>query len=115
MNATEWILHVARENADRPFLVDARDDTQLTFGELDAAARRIAHDLRARGLEAGDGIAFIAHNSIPLATAYFGCLYAGVVAIPVNPVLAPGEIAAILADSGAALLVLGEGIPAPEG
>src|SRR4051812_25772887 len=115
MNATEWILHVAREHADRPFLVDARDGAQLTFGGLDAAARRIGHDLGARGLRPGDGVAFIAHNSIALATAYFGCLYAGVVAIPINPVLASGEIAGILADSGAALLVLGEDIPGPEG
>jgi long-chain acyl-CoA synthetase len=115
MNATEWILHIAREHADRPFLVDARDGTELTFGALDEGARRIAADLRGRGLEAGDGVAFIATNSIALATAYFGCLYAGVVAIPLNPVLAPAEISSILARSGARLLVLGEGIAEPEG
>lgn len=116
MNATEWIAHVAREHAARPFLVDPRDGSELTFGGLDAAARRVAAHLRAaHGLAPGDGVAFLAHNSIALATAYFGCLYAGVVAIPVNPVLAPAEIAAILRESGARLVVVGDGVEAPAG
>jgi long-chain acyl-CoA synthetase len=116
MNATEWILHVAREHAAREFLVDPRDGSRLTFGALDAAARRIGAELRGpRGLAPGDGVAFLGHNSIALASAYFGCLYAGVVAIPVNPVLAPAEIAAILRESGAKLVVSGDGVAAPEG
>jgi acyl-CoA synthetase (AMP-forming)/AMP-acid ligase II len=116
MNATEWILQIAREHAARPFLVDPRDGSRLTFGDLDRDARRIAAELRgARGLARGDGVAFMAHNSIALATAYFGCLYAGVVAIPVNPVLAAPEIAYILRESGARLLVLGDGVAAPGG
>lgn len=116
MNATEWILHVAREHAARVFLADPRGGSSLTFGALDSDARRVGAALRGtHGLAPGDGVAFLGHNSIALATAYFGCLYAGVVAIPINPVLAPGEIAAILEESGAKLVVLGEGVAAPEG
>jgi acyl-CoA synthetase (AMP-forming)/AMP-acid ligase II len=107
VNATDWILDVVARNAQRTFLVDARGGETLTFGALHEAARRVAADLDRRGLERGDRVAFIAHNSIALATAYFGCLYAGVVAVPVNPVLAAPEVEHILRTSGARLLVVG--------
>ncbi len=106
MNAVEWLLDVPRRNADRAFLVDAISGETITFGGLYDAGLAVAADLRRRGLQRGDRVSIVLHNSGDFARLYFGCLYAGLVAVPVNPVFAPKEIDFILRHSGARLLVV---------
>ena len=44
---------------------------------------------------------------------YFGCLYAGVVTVPVNPVLGDKEVGYILESSGAKGIVVSEEVQMP--
>ena len=72
-------------------------------------AGRMAHALLAAGLSAGDRVASWLNKTaeaclLPLATAR-----AGLVHVPVNPALKHGQVSHILADSGAKLLISGEG------
>lgn len=105
MNATEWLTEVARTNAGRTFLIDAATGDELTFAELDGAARRIAGALREE-LPKGARVALLLGNSSAFAKLYFGCLYAGIVTVPVNPTLGPDEIAFIVRHSDASWLVV---------
>jgi myxalamid-type polyketide synthase MxaE and MxaD len=66
----------------------------LTFGELDAAARAIAAQLQGLGLE-GQRVVLLFPASLHFVCALFGCLYAGVVAIPAPPP-SPSRIARTL-------------------
>jgi acyl-CoA ligase (AMP-forming) (exosortase A-associated) len=80
----------------------------LDFAGLEVAVGRLAAALKARGLEAGARVAsWLPKNRmtslLPLAAAR-----AGLVHVPVNPLLKRLQVAHILADSGAALLVSGE-------
>lgn len=99
------LLHrIPRENADRDFLVDTIGGRSLTFGALHESAVRIGADLRRRGLERGDRVAMLMHNSAAFAELYLGCLYAGVVAVPINPVFSRSEIGFILESTRARLV-----------
>jgi len=79
----------------------------LDYAGLDRAVGRLAAALGARGLAHGDRVAsWLPKNRLtsllPLAAAR-----AGLVHVPVNPLLKRLQVAHILADSGAALLISG--------
>jgi acyl-CoA synthetase (AMP-forming)/AMP-acid ligase II len=90
-NAIEHLKAIPARNAGRIFLVDDLSGNTLTFDALDAGARAVAGFLAAKGFRKGDRIAMVLPNSLPLAQIYFGCLYAGIVVVPINPVLSPPE------------------------
>ena len=80
-------------------------DGAVTYADLGARADTIAAGLIMDGIAPGDRVAIYAPKSVPMAAALFGVWRAGGVAVPVNPVLKPGQVAHILADSGAAMLI----------
>jgi len=96
--------HLAlRGAAEAEALVVGED--RLTYRQFDAAVGRMAAALLDHGLQAGDRIATWMGKTrlaciMPLAAAR-----AGLVHVPINPVLKHGQAAHILADSGAKLLV----------
>ena len=67
------------------FLEDGRTETgSLTYGELDRAARRIAAWLLDHA-DRGDRALLIYPSGLEFLKAFFGCLYAGVIAVPLYP------------------------------
>jgi long-chain acyl-CoA synthetase len=81
------------------------DGRIVTYGELAAEADRIGRGLRAAGLRPGDSVAMLLPNSAALVAVYFAALQTGLYVVPVNWHLVGAEVAHILADSGAAVLV----------
>src|SRR5947209_2028942 len=78
----------AREEPKRTafiFLADGeREERRLTYAGLDAEARGIA--VRLSQLRAGGGRALLLYQAgLEFVAAFFGCLYAGVVAVPSYP------------------------------
>jgi acyl-CoA synthetase (AMP-forming)/AMP-acid ligase II len=68
------------------FLVDGEHEgPRCTFTELDARARAVASVLRDRGVRSGDRALLLYPPGIDFIPAFFGCLYAGVVAVPAYP------------------------------
>jgi len=68
------------------FLVDGEiEGAHLTYADLHAAARRVADELIARGLRLGDRALLLYPPGLDFISAFFGCLYAGVVAVPSFP------------------------------
>ena len=67
------------------FLQDgAGDELRLTFGELDRRARAIAARLQELGAT-GERALLLYAPGVDYVAAFFGCLYAGVVAVPAYP------------------------------
>jgi acyl transferase domain-containing protein/acyl-CoA synthetase (AMP-forming)/AMP-acid ligase II/acyl carrier protein/NAD(P)-dependent dehydrogenase (short-subunit alcohol dehydrogenase family) len=67
------------------YLVDGEDEElNVTYSELDASARAVAAWLVSRGLE-GERALLLYPSGMEFVTAFFGCLYAGVIAVPTNP------------------------------
>ncbi|NEO48620.1 MAG: fatty acyl-AMP ligase [Moorea sp. SIO4A3] len=67
------------------FLADGeKQEVNLTYKQLDLQARAIAASLQARVSE-GERVLLLYPSGLEYITAFFGCLYAGVIAIPVYP------------------------------
>ncbi|MBP1160298.1 class I adenylate-forming enzyme family protein [Rhodococcus sp. PvR099] len=77
----------------------------VTYRELDAAAESFGRSLLESGLSHQQPVAMLMGNSWQFVATYFACAKAGLVAMPVNVVLAPEDIAWILNDSGTTTVV----------
>ncbi|KZS81675.1 long-chain-fatty-acid--CoA ligase [Mycobacterium kansasii] len=80
------------------------DDLQFTFGELDAAAARVATLLERAGVEPGDRVGVMLPNTPAFAIVFYGIMYRGAVAVPMNPLLKAREVSFYLSNSGAKAL-----------
>src|SRR3954453_6081893 len=74
-------------------------------GELLAAANQVSHGLRALGLERGDTVAAVMPNGIEFLQLYLGATQIGLYITPINHHLVGPEIAYIVSDSDAKVLV----------
>jgi long-chain acyl-CoA synthetase len=93
----------ARRFPDKVALVD-RDD-RITYRDLWRQALAYAGNLRALGVRPGDTVALLAPNVADFPRAYYGILAAGATVVPVHLLLTASEMAYVLRDSGAGLLV----------
>ena len=69
---------------------------RLTFAHADARANQAAHALLDSGLERGDRVLLFCDNSVEALVLMLGIAKAGLVAAPVNPVMAPEVVAWII-------------------
>ncbi len=76
----------------------------LTYTRVGELARAMAARHDQLGLEVGDRVAFVSHNSARLFTSYFGVCGFGRVLVPINFRLSPDEVAYIVEHSGAKVL-----------
>jgi malonyl-CoA/methylmalonyl-CoA synthetase len=83
-------------------------DGSRTFGELDALACRSAALLQARGVAPGDRVALLTPEKRSFLSAHLGTLYAGAVALPLNPRFTRDELRYFLADSDSSVAVAGD-------
>ncbi len=97
-SAVAWLREIPKKNAGRVFLVDGFTSKEWTFDQIHENASRIGSWLHQNGLTKGSRLALILNNSAEFARLYLGCLYAGVVVIPINPALSEKEISFILQD-----------------
>ncbi|HQW73076.1 MAG TPA: AMP-binding protein [Ornithinibacter sp.] len=77
---------------------------ELTYGELGAKAAAMAAHLDRLGIEVGERVAFVSHNSARLLAAFFGVSGYGRVLVPVNFRLSAREVGYIVEHSGARVL-----------
>jgi long-chain acyl-CoA synthetase len=83
-----------------------------SYRELDEQSGRLAAGLQAAGLAPGQVVAVQLPNLPQFLIAYFGALKAGLVVLPLNPLLMAPELEYHLGDSAAALLIGFEGMHA---
>ena len=95
----------ARRYPGRPAIIF--DGRRIPFGALWDEARRFAGALRERGIGPGDRVAVMLGNVPDFPRAYYGALALGAVVVPVHALLTSGEVAYVLGDAGATLIVSG--------
>jgi O-succinylbenzoate-CoA ligase len=86
-------------------LVEVERGLRLDYAELDRRANRVAHALRELGVAPGDRVALLLMNGVEYLETYFGLAKLGAVMVPLNWRLVAEELAFILGDSGAKLLI----------
>ena len=82
----------------------------LTYAELDGLSDLVAASLQANGIRPGDAVALQLPNIPEFVVAYFGILKAGGVAVPVNILLKAPEVAFLLGDSAAKIIITWGGV-----
>src|SRR6201985_1106167 len=80
------------------------DDLQFSYAEFDAAAARVATLLERAGVEPGDRVGVMLPNTPAFAIAFYGIMYRGAVAVPMNPLLKSREVSYYLSNSAAKAL-----------
>lgn len=82
-------------------------DHELTFGELDASANRVARALAARGVEARDRVVVLASTSLEIVPVFAGAAKLGAVFAPANPLLATAEAVEMATAARPAIVLTG--------
>ncbi len=111
-----WRASINSNERAYTFLSDGeQEEYHLTYAELDLQARRIGSLLQRHGL-AGKRAILLYPAGLEFLTAFFGCLYAGVTAIPVYPPPlnrpAP-RLKSILANARASVILTAASIASP--
>jgi acyl-CoA synthetase (AMP-forming)/AMP-acid ligase II len=79
---------------------------RLTYRQADEIANRFGNGLLARGLTRGDRVLLICENSVEAYLAKLATAKAGLVAVPVNPSLAPDVLAYLIALAGPRFVIV---------
>ncbi|MCD4532591.1 AMP-binding protein [Nocardioides sp. cx-169] len=102
-DVAELVTLAAEESPDKLAVVEAVGRS-LTWAQLDDEVGRVATGLGAAGIVAGMRVMLVMGNRIEFLTTYLGTLRAQAVAVPVNPLSTPSELARMLADSGSRMV-----------
>ncbi|TQS46148.1 class I adenylate-forming enzyme family protein [Cryptosporangium phraense] len=103
----------ARHRADASAVICG--DARRSYSELYDRSGRLAAGLLATGLKPGDRVAILLPNCIEYLELYLAAARSGLPLVPINAALTGPEIAYILEDSGAALVIAADGLDVPEG
>jgi long-chain acyl-CoA synthetase len=86
-----------------------------SWGDLRRAAARFASELNARGISKGDRVLLWGENSGEWVAAFLGCMFAGVVAVPMDVTADAGFAQRVATRAGVRLAVVGRGLSVPGG
>ncbi len=105
-NAVDWFIerHVRAGDGDRTAFVDPW--RRLTYGDLSAATKRFAAALREAGIGRERRVAILLLDTVDFPIAFWGCIRAGAVPVPINTLLTPDIVSYILSDSRAEAVVI---------
>ena len=98
--------HFAASDPSRLAYILTGTGQKITYGELEANSNRYAHLFRALGAGPGDHVAFAVENRSGFFEICWGAQRAGLRYTPISLRLQAGEIAHIVRDSGARILIV---------
>ncbi|GAC49379.1 fatty acyl-AMP ligase [Gordonia aichiensis] len=106
--AEDTLLELLRQRAERyedkvafafSYEGDGVRSSEMTFGDLDTRARAIAAELQRQGAR-GERVLVLCRPGLDHIAGFFGCVYAGAVAVPVHERLAP-RLSSVVPDARA--------------
>jgi fatty-acyl-CoA synthase len=99
-----WMAKRRLKSPDAIALIHG-DGEPVTYRQLADGTDRVSAMLWQRGVRKGDRVAFLGENCPEFLQVLFGAAQLGAVFVPVNTRLAPPEIAHVLGNSGARVLI----------
>lgn len=105
-NAAHYLLDRRIEAGDGERTAVVSGETRLTYRALRDLSAAFADALRALDVRAGERVLFVCSDTPELLIGILGVWRRGAVAVPVSTMLTGGELAKIVADSGARMLVV---------
>ena len=104
-NVPQLLKARAAEYGEKTFLSSEADGRSWTYFEFDSAVSRTANLLLSHGIAKGDVVSLLMPNSAEYVIAYFACFKIGALAGPVNSLLKSEEIAWVVGNSEAKLML----------
>jgi benzoate-CoA ligase family protein len=103
-NAADFLLHrqVRDGLADKTALIGTRT---RTYGELADDVGRVAAGLRRLGLRTDERVLLVMADDVEMATSILAAFHAGLVAVPISTMYSGVELAEIMIDSGARVVI----------
>ncbi len=99
----ELVLRAAERSPDAQALVYGAE--RLSYAALADALRQAAQVLLRQGLKPRERVAIYLEKRVENVAAMFGAAYAGLVFVPLNPLLKPAQVAHILTDCNVRVLL----------
>jgi long-chain acyl-CoA synthetase len=99
-------MYPGAQPPDRIAAVMAGTGEALSYGELERRSVQLARVLHEAGLRPGDAVALLTENSLRAFEVYWAAKRSGLYITAVNYHLKPDEVGYIVADSGAAALIV---------
>ena len=100
----DYLAEHASRSPDR--VVFYYKDSTISFRELEGASARCRGALAALGVEPGDRVALVMSDCPEMAIAMLGVMGMGGIVVPCSTMLKPPELAYMLEDSGARLVIV---------
>jgi long-chain acyl-CoA synthetase len=96
------LIDICAARGARPAMIAFRDSgvETLSYAELASQALRFATGLRRRGVGRLEPVMLLASNAPEWVIAYFGIVCAGALAVPLNDLAVPAEVAQAIGSSG---------------
>ncbi|MBP7998532.1 MAG: long-chain fatty acid--CoA ligase [Chloroflexi bacterium] len=108
MHIADLLTNRARLTPEREALLEQATRTRYTYAQLNERANRAANYLRDKlGVQAGDRVSILAHNSIVYLDLFYGLAKIGAIFAPLNWRLVANELVYILNDCEARVLLCG--------
>ena len=102
-NIAQHIAHWAQATPDAPAVITS--DERLSYAALDARANRLAHWMRAQGIEAGAWVALDLPRSLDCVVAILAAWRIGAAYLPLEPAWPAARKAAVLTDARPVLVL----------
>jgi long-chain acyl-CoA synthetase len=102
--------HFAKSTPTKPAYVMAATGETVSYGALEAQSNRFAHLFRALGAGPGGHVALLVENRPGFFEICWGAQRAGLLYTPISWRLEPSEIAHIVRDSGAGIVIVSAGL-----
>ncbi len=99
MTETLPSLYQANRPAPGKTFLETPEGRTLTYAEFEALSARIAHALRARGVQVGDRVAAQVEKSPEALALYWACLRAGAIYLPLNTAYTLAELDYFIGDA----------------
>src|SRR3954469_16624705 len=105
-NAAAWLLDRHIDNGDGARLAVVSGTERLSYADVQRDVWRAQHALRDLDVRRGERVAMVVNDEPAFLAWFLGGLRSGVVPVPLSTMLTAGELAAIVADAGAGVVVV---------
>lgn len=106
LQAYDWIEYHAAMTPNKRAMFDLASQRDFTYSEMNDRVARVAGMLKDKGIEPGDRVAFLCLNTTDVMELVFGCWRVGAICLALNFRLTPPELAFILNDSEASMVLV---------
>jgi len=106
LQAYDWISYHAATTPDKRAMFDLASGRDFSYAQMHDRVAQCAGMLRDKGIQPGDRVAFLCLNTTDVMELVFGCWRVGAIALALNFRLTPPELAFILNDSEATMVLV---------